>query len=86
VKPLFQVLAAVGLLVACEEARWIELPPLLMTCGDLEDEELQAELANEDRFSIGRGMLQGVCVQSGAKQFAGKTRCRDDVVEIRCTS
>ncbi|MBV6416865.1 MAG: hypothetical protein CMLOHMNK_01483 [Steroidobacteraceae bacterium] len=71
---------------ACDRGRWIELPPMLMTCSDLEDKDMRAELANPDKFSIGRGMLQGVCAQSGAGQFTGDTRCNKKAVEIRCKS
>lgn len=71
---------------ACDQGRWIELPPLFMTCNDLEDQDMKAELKNADKFSLGRGMLQGVCAQSGAGQFTGDTRCNKDVVQIRCKS
>lgn len=85
-KNILALLIACGAITACDQGRWIELPPILMTCSDLDDEEMGAELRNPDRFSIGRSMLQGVCTQSGAGQFTGDTRCSKDVVEIRCKS
>jgi hypothetical protein len=83
-KSTLALLVAISGLPACDRGRWIELPPLLMTCSDLEDKEMASELANPDKFSIGRGMLQGVCAQSGAGQFTGDTRCNNKAVEIRC--
>ncbi|MEZ5532014.1 MAG: hypothetical protein R3E69_06490 [Steroidobacteraceae bacterium] len=80
---LFAALLAV---TACDQGRWIELPPMLMTCSDLDDLGMKAELANADKFSLARGMLQGVCTQSSAGQFTGETRCNKKAVEIRCKS
>ncbi|MGD9597496.1 MAG: hypothetical protein AB7G76_03890 [Steroidobacteraceae bacterium] len=80
---LFASLLAVS---ACDQGRWIELPPMLMTCSDLDDQGMKAELANPDKFSIARGMLQGVCAQSSAGQFTGEARCNKKAVEIRCKS
>ena len=85
-KSMLALLAAVGGLSACDRGRWIELPQVLMTCNDLDDQDFKAELANPDKFSLGRGMLQGVCTQSGAGQFTGDARCNRKVVEIRCKS
>jgi hypothetical protein len=85
-KNFLAVLIACGAVAACDQGRWIELPPILMTCNDLNDEDMSAELGNPDKFSLGRSMLQGVCTQSGAGQFTGETRCSKDVVEIRCKS
>ncbi|MCW5569731.1 MAG: hypothetical protein KIT78_01420 [Steroidobacteraceae bacterium] len=85
-KSMLALLAACGGLTACDQGRWIELPAMLMTCNDLDDKQMTAELSNPDKFSIGRGMLQGVCAQSGAGQFTGETRCRKEAVEIRCKS
>ncbi len=73
----------VGALAGCDQTRWVELPPLLMQCGDLDD-DFKKEIANPDKYSIARGMLQGVCQQTGAKDFDGAARCRNDVVEVRC--
>lgn len=84
-KTLGLLIATCGL-TACDQGRWIELPPILMTCNDLDDTQMKAELQNPDKFSLGRGMLQGVCAQSDAGQFTGDTRCNKDVVQIRCKS
>ncbi|HPF26864.1 MAG TPA: hypothetical protein P5528_06015 [Steroidobacteraceae bacterium] len=78
------ILALAGATAGCDSGRWIELPPIIMQCADLDSGELRAELANPDKFSIGRGMLQGVCAQSGAGVFTGETRCKDKLVEVRC--
>lgn len=34
----------------------------------------------------GRGMLQGVCAQSGAGNFTGDLRCHHDAVQVKCRS
>ncbi len=73
-------------LAGCEQGRWIELPAILMSCQDLDDKDMKAELENPDKFSIGRGMLQGVCAQSGAGDFTGDLRCENDAVQVRCKS
>lgn len=73
-------------LAGCDQGRWIELPPLLMQCADLDDEEMKADLKDPDKFSLGRGMLQGVCAQSGAGSFTGELRCKSDAVQVRCRS
>lgn len=73
-------------LTACDQGRWIALPPLLMRCADLDDRNLKADLEDSSKFSLGRGMLQGVCNQSGAGNFTGDLRCSNDAVEVRCKS
>lgn len=70
----------------CDQGRWIALPPIIMQCADLDDKSLKADLEDSDKFSLGRGMLQGVCTQSGAGDFTGDVRCNNDAVEVRCKS
>jgi hypothetical protein len=71
-------------LAGCDQGRWIELPPILLSCQDLNDENMKEDLTNPDKFSLGRGMLQGVCAQSGAGNFTGDLRCENDTVQVRC--
>lgn len=64
--------------------RWIELPQILMSCTDLDDKNLKADMSDPDKFSLTRGMLQGVCTQQGAGNFAGGVRCQKQAVQIQC--
>lgn len=64
--------------------RWIELPPILMSCEDLDDKNLKADMSDPDKFSLTRGMMQGVCTQQGAGNFAGGVRCEKQAVQIQC--
>lgn len=82
-KTTLATIVAACALAGCDQARWVELPPLVMQCGDLDD-EFQKELANPNKYSMARGMLQSACQQTGAKDFDGAARCRNDVVEVRC--
>lgn len=70
----------------CDQGRWIALPPIIMQCTDLDDKNLKADLEDPGKFSLGRGMLQGVCTQSGAGNFTGDVRCNNEAVEVRCKS
>lgn len=73
-------------LAGCDRGKWIGLPPLLMTCQDLDDEQMKKDLQDEGQFNLARGMLQGVCQQSGAGNFTGDLRCEKDIVQVRCKS
>jgi hypothetical protein len=66
-------------LTAC--GRWVEVPPLLMGCSDIE--EIKEEVDDPDKFSVVRGMLDGICSQGGGK-FAGGLRCENERVRIQC--
>ncbi len=77
---LLLALVAVG----CDQGRWIELPTILMSCQDLDDKNIKADMADADKFSLTRGMMQGVCTQQGAGNFAGGIRCEKDAVQIQC--
>ncbi len=70
---------ALCFVTAC--GRWVEVPPLLIGCGDIE--EMKDDVADPDKFSIVRGMLDGVCGQSGGK-FAGGLRCEKEHVQVQC--
>jgi hypothetical protein len=85
-KMLMLVVATALAVCGCSRTRWIEIPPLLMNCTDLEDPNLKADLDSEDTFSLGRNMMQGVCAQSGAGSFTGDLRCENDRVKVGCAS
>jgi hypothetical protein len=79
------LLLALGL-AGCDQGRWIELPPILMSCQDLDDKNIKADMADADKFSLTRGMMQGVCTQQGAGNFSGGIRCEKEAVQIQCRS
>lgn len=67
-------------LTACG-GRWVEVPPLMIGCDDIED--IKEEVADPNKFSVARGMLDGICGQGGGK-FAGGLRCERERVHIQC--
>lgn len=77
------LLLALGV-AGCDQGRWIELPPILMSCQDLDDKNIKADMADADKFSLTRGMMQGVCTQQGAGNFSGGIRCEKEAVQIQC--
>ena len=79
VKRVCVCLLAACCLTAC--GRWVEVPPLLIGCNDVE--EMKDEVADPNQFSIARGMLDGICSQSGGK-FAGGLRCNKGRVQVQC--
>ena len=68
----------------CDQGRWIELPPILMSCEDLDDKNLKDDMSDPNKFSLTRGMMQGVCTQQGAGSFTGGVRCSSKAVQIQC--
>ena len=68
----------------CDQGRWIELPPILMSCQDLDDKNIKDDVSDPNKFSLTRGMMQGVCTQQGAGSFTGGMRCHNDAVQVQC--
>jgi hypothetical protein len=68
----------------CDKGRWIELPPILMSCQDLDDKNIKNDMADPGKFSLTRGMMQTVCTQSGGGDFLGGVRCHNEAVQVQC--
>ena len=66
--------------MGCGNDRWVSIPPIMMSCDDLEAEENKDDFEDMMETMVG----PGTCNNAGGLQYADDYRCEDGKVQVLC--